>query len=243
LSESLFPEDAAFISRIKSRIGGLKGKTLLSDFLFPWEISLIMHVVLDTELQVDEWGGMENAFRKRVVGSTRKIKRSMFRIEIVEFKPQSRIVYHNRKSVLNAFYNQGINAELIGDIMQVDDSWFAAIDKSASDIEFSDAELLHDVDLPSDAVRKSQPEISGTTASVRLDSICSIAFKPSRGKLKGLIANGGAMVDYRFVNKGSREVNEGSVISLRGFPRFCLVEIGAVTKKGRARVRVDVLDR
>ncbi len=242
MSESLFPEDAAFISRIKSRIDGLKGKPLLSDFLFPWEISLVRHVALDTDLQVDEWGGMENALRKRVVGATRKIKRSMFRIELVEFKPQSRIVYHNKKSVLHAFYDKGVPSESMGDIMQSDDSWFVPIDKSASDIEFSDAELIHDVDLPSDAVRKSQPAISGTTASVRLDSICSIAFKPSRGKLKGLIANGGAMVDYRFVNKGSREIGEGSVISLRGFPRFCLVEIGAVTKKGRARVRVDVLD-
>lgn len=242
MSESLFPEDAAFISRIKSRIDGLKGKTFLSDFLFPWEISLIRHAVPDTDLNVDEWGGIENAFRKRVAGSTRKIKRSMFKIELVEFKPQSRIAYHNRKSVLSAFYNQGINAESMGDIIQVDDSWFVAIDKIASEIEFSDAELIHDAGLPAEAVRRQQVEMSGTAASVRLDSICSIAFKPSRGKLKGLIANGGAMVDYRFVNKGSREIGEGSVISLRGFPRFRLVEIGDATKKGRARVRVDILD-
>lgn len=240
--ESSFPEDAAFIDKIQNQIDGLKGKTFLSDFLFPWELSLIRHAMLNTDLQVDEWGGIDNALRKRIVGSTHRIKRSMFKIELIEFIPESRVVYHNKRSVLNAFNNLEIDSELLGDMMQVGDSWFIAMDKSNGEIEINDAEIIHDSKLPSDAVRKSPPEISGTAASVRLDSICSIAFKPSRGKLKGLITNGGAMVDYKFVNKGSKEINQGSVISLRGFPRVCLAELGEPTKKGRARVKLNIMD-
>ena len=66
--KSLFPEDAQFIDRVKNRLDKQTGESCLSDFLFPWEISLIRHVALDTDYQVDEWGGVVNAFRKRAPG-------------------------------------------------------------------------------------------------------------------------------------------------------------------------------
>lgn len=241
MTKTILPEDIEFLNSITSKLeSGLK--LYSSDFLYPWEISLTRHAALNTDFKIAEWGGYKNAFRKKIVCSQNKIKQSMFNITPVEFKPDSWILYASRKAVLDAFLKKGVSSELLGDIHKSDEFWILMLDSKFTNIEFDDVEIITSTNFPLDSINPPKEKISGTTSSVRLDSLCSIAFKPSRGKLKGLIENGGAMVDYNFATKAGREIKEGSVISLRGFPRFKLSEIGAVTKKGRTRVSLELLD-
>lgn len=237
-----FPEDKEFINSVKKTLDALSSRVYLSDFLNPWEISLTRHALAGSNRKIDEWGGYDAASRKRIVASAHNIKQSMFRITPIEFKPNSMINYPNRKSVISRFSNKNVPLESIGDIIHSGDRYYIMLDSEHGNIIVEDANITLGIKLPSNLQAKDKKEMSSTVASTRLDSICSTAYKPSRSKLKGLIENGGAMIDYSFIYKGGKEVAEGSVISLRGFPRVQLTEIGDVSKKGRTRIKIKFID-
>ena len=73
-------------------------------------------------------------------------------------------------------------------------------------------------------------------ASVRLDSLLSLAFGASRSSLAGQIEGGKVFVNGRLVTSESCRLKEGDLISVRGMGRFRLQEIGGQSKKGRSYV-------
>ena len=81
---------------------------------------------------------------------------------------------------------------------------------------------------------------SGTVASVRLDTLVSLAFKCSRSEASELITGGLVYVDGRCVVSNSFEPFEGAIISVRHKGRFRFVGIEGNTKKGRIRVELEL---
>lgn len=79
-------------------------------------------------------------------------------------------------------------------------------------------------------------EIKDTVASVRLDSILSAGFRISRSMASEYICAGKAAVDGLTCEKPDRSISEGAKISLRGFGKIKLSQIGHTTKKGRISV-------
>lgn len=79
-------------------------------------------------------------------------------------------------------------------------------------------------------------EIKGTVASVRLDSLLSLAFSSSRSKLTGLIEGGKVFVNGRLMTTNGYQVKEGDMISVRGMGKFRFCERLSVTKKNRIYV-------
>lgn len=67
----------------------------------------------------------------------------------------------------------------------------------------------------------------GTVASVRLDSLLSLAFSSSRTKLSGLIEGGRVFVNGKLITSNGYQPNEGDLISVRkmGKFRFAGIEI------------------
>lgn len=81
-------------------------------------------------------------------------------------------------------------------------------------------------------------EIRGTVASVRLDSLLSLAFSSSRSRLTGLIEGGKVFVNGRLMTTNSYQVKEMDIISVRGMGKFQYRERLSVTKKGRTFVLI-----
>lgn len=79
-------------------------------------------------------------------------------------------------------------------------------------------------------------EIKDTVASIRLDSILSAGFRISRSMASEYICAGKAAVDGLTCEKPDRSISEGAKISLRGFGKIKLSQIGHTTKKGRISV-------
>jgi len=77
--------------------------------------------------------------------------------------------------------------------------------------------------------------ISGTVASDRLDCVVSLAARISREKSKGLIVSGFVNVNHEPVDKSDFSVEDGDILSIRGYGRFVISEIGGLTKKGRSK--------
>ena len=81
-------------------------------------------------------------------------------------------------------------------------------------------------------------EIRGTVASVRLDSLLSLAFGSSRSRLSGLIEGGKVFVNGKLVTSNGYQVHENDIISVRGMGKFRFISELAVTKKKRISVLI-----
>ena len=71
------------------------------------------------------------------------------------------------------------------------------------------------------------------------DAVCSTGFRMARGKAAALIESGRVQLNWRECTKPDRTVSEGDTVSARGFGKFELTEVGALTKKGRIPITVQ----
>ncbi|MBE7035515.1 MAG: hypothetical protein E7402_05335 [Ruminococcaceae bacterium] len=78
--------------------------------------------------------------------------------------------------------------------------------------------------------------VSGTVASLRIDCVLGLLTGASRSDTDNLIRRDAVSLNHQVVNKPSTLVAEGDVLSVRGFGRAELLEIGGETKKGRMRI-------
>ena len=81
--------------------------------------------------------------------------------------------------------------------------------------------------------------LTATVSSLRLDAVCSTGFRMARGKAAALIESGRLQLNWRECTKPDRTVSEGDTVSARGFGKFELTEVGALTKKGRIPITVQ----
>ncbi|MDR1589515.1 MAG: RNA-binding protein [Oscillospiraceae bacterium] len=92
--------------------------------------------------------------------------------------------------------------------------------------------------------REEEPAVKiDTVASLRLDAVLSAAFGMSRAKAAELIATGRVSCDHHVCLRTDKEVNENSLLSVRGLGRAKLMEIGGASRKGRSFIKIGVYGR
>ena len=84
-------------------------------------------------------------------------------------------------------------------------------------------------------------KITGTVASVRLDTLLSLAFSSSRSRLSPLIEAGKVFVNGKLISSNGYNVKEDDVISVRGYGKFIYRKVISQTKKGRLLVEIHKL--
>ena len=82
-------------------------------------------------------------------------------------------------------------------------------------------------------------EVRGTVASVRLDSLLSLAFSQSRSRLTGLIEGAKVYVNGRLITSNGYQPEEGDIISVRGMGKFRYEYAGGRTRKNRLSVVIS----
>ncbi|MBR6652774.1 MAG: hypothetical protein IKL30_06380, partial [Anaerotignum sp.] len=82
-------------------------------------------------------------------------------------------------------------------------------------------------------------EVRDTVSSLRLDAVAGEAFNLARGKVQTLIGVEKAQVNWNVVTNTSHQLKEGDLVSLRGFGRFRIKEIGGKTKKDRTGLEIE----
>ena len=93
-------------------------------------------------------------------------------------------------------------------------------------------------DFQEQGVRPEEEEITGTVASVRLDSVISLAFSISRSSTAPLIEGGKVFVNGKLITSNGYHLNEGDLISVRGQGKFRYGSMMNQTKKGRKLINL-----
>lgn len=144
------------------------------------------------------------------------------------------------RDYLGAILNLGIDRSKTGDILIENNT--AILFAHNDIISFLCSELtcirhtsVKTEEIPSFDIQYTPKyeEITGTVASVRLDTLLSLAFSSSRTKLTGLIEGGKVFVNGKLITSNGYQPNEGDLISVRGMGKFRFAEIGNKTRKNR----------
>lgn len=149
----------------------------------------------------------------------------------------------SHRDYLGSLLNLGLNRAKTGDILvEEEQAYLFCQDKLADFICENLTRIRHTTVMAQQVGREDfsyEPkvqEIMGTIASVRLDSLLSLAFKASRSSLTGQIEGGKVFVNGRLTTSNGYQPKEGDLVSVRGMGRFRLQGVGGHSKKGRSYV-------
>ena len=82
-----------------------------------------------------------------------------------------------------------------------------------------------------------------TVASLRLDSVLASGMKLSRSRAAEIIRQGSVMVDHVPEERVDRLLSPGQLLSIRGFGRVRLMEVGTPTRKDRLPIVLEVFSK
>lgn len=232
-----------------SNLAYQRGIPMYTDFLNLNEIN-ILHTTPKELFPVmySTFGGYEFSERQMAAFLPDAFSACMeYPIEIIKFSPVH-LKYAEElthRDYLGALMNLGIERSKLGDILiQNKDAYLFASKSLASYIVEELGKVKHTiviaetVDQLAFSYEPRFEEIKGTVASVRLDSLLSLAFNASRSKLTTLIEAGRVFVNGKLITSNGYHVKEDDIISVRQMGRFQYKGIFSETKKGRYYVTI-----
>lgn len=203
----------------------------------------VSNLLSDVEVLFD--GGYIGAERQRVAFAyAESYGEPDFEIESIQIKWDGRYDRLGHRDVLGALMGQGIERELLGDIIMKGDSAIILGDRQITKYIQEQMTQVGSANVSIENYPKEEiepreervKEIRATVASLRLDSIAAVGFSTSRSKMASDIESERLKLNWQEVKSPSRSVKEGDVISCRGKGRLEVAEIGRETKKGRISV-------
>ena len=168
-------------------------------------------------------------------------------IQIIEISPVNRKFAEelSHRDYLGAVMNLGIERCKLGDILIEDGKAILfAKEELAGYIMEHLTRIRHTTVrtsiLPAfeDSYEPRYEELKGTVASVRLDTVLSLASPLSRSKVTGLIEGARVFENGKLVTSNGYRLKEGDILSVRKMGRIGYNGILSETKKGRYMVSI-----
>ena len=244
-------KDEFFLKRIRelANLSYQRDIVTFSDFLNLNEQNMVSSLKRQfPQIVMETFGGYENAERQMVAFHPDALAFTWeYPIDCLKIEPKaikfSESLTH--RDYLGALLNLGIERSVIGDIVvQEKAAWFFFHNKMTDFFLDNLCRVRHTnilitkVDDPDELPRPKLEAINGTCASVRLDSLISLAFKASRSSMVSYIEGGQVFVNGKLITSNGYEPKEGDIISVRGKGRFIFDGMSHQTKKGRCGVRI-----
>lgn len=163
-------------------------------------------------------------------------------VQVLEISPHNKRFCEelSHRDYLGAVMNLGIERCKLGDIMVdgskallfVREELAGYIRENLTRIRHTSVNICVSCDFPNDYEPKYE-EIKGTVASVRLDTVLSLAFPLSRSKITSYIEGAKVFVNGKLVTSNGYRLKEGDIISVRKMGRIVYDGVLSETKKGR----------
>lgn len=227
----------------------------LTAFLDPREQYIVQSIVGNQSgLSVYSEGIFQEAERKRVYIAPSYFVPTMedYDITILKMTFPSKFVQLKHPDVLGALLSLGIDRKHFGDIRMNEETIQFACTKEISLYVKTNLQKVGKVTVRIDEVdnmnelippQEDWKEVHLTVSSMRLDAVMSSCFNISRQKSQNLIRGGKVKVNFTLSEKTDFELQEGDMISCRGFGRFKINAIEGRTKKEKIRLSICRIDR
>lgn len=192
------------------------------------------------------FGGYEGAERKifGVFPEWETADADAFPISIVRFDaPKFRTLTH--RDYLGTLMSLGFDRSKTGDILVDDTGAYAVLMSDIAEYAVRNVTKIANIGVKTYIAESFIPPKPKTAekvcvcASARLDAVIAAALNLSRTVSEKLISNGSVKVNHRETLDRSKQINEGDLISVKGYGRFILKETGGKTGKGRLHITVE----
>lgn len=221
-----------------------------SDFLDLYEQNMVHSLNIKNEgFRMEFFGGYDMSERQMIAFLSDALSYHWeYPIVCLHIQPKS-LKYSDKlthRDYLGALLNLGVLRAKIGDIIVNDDN-SAYVFCEERIAEFFQQELFRikhtvvtvtPIAYESQAITHKEELISGTVASVRLDSIIALAFQSSRSGMTAYIEAGKVFVNGKFITSNGYTLKDGDIISVRGKGKFRFGGTTNTTKKGRYAVNI-----
>lgn len=248
LLAALSQEDKLFVRHILDlyELSEKRSMPVFSTFMDLGSRAVCEEVLSAVKINGCFYGGFEDAERT-VLGfypDYLEPEFSDFPIKCVKFSFRKADKLSHR-DILGSLMSMQIKREMLGDIIVSEGCAEAMIyDTIASEAESIckigrigvSASLIEAPDL---LPEKKFRLISGTVSSMRIDCISALAMNVSREKASSALKSEKIMLNYRTVSDNDKAVFKGDILSIRGYGKFRIAEIGGETKKGRIHLSIE----
>lgn len=203
------------------------------------------------DLNVTLFGGTEDCERQMMGFSSAEevLIEEEFPIKIIKIRRKSKKFGQadlSHRDYLGSILGLGIDRSKVGDILVAEDTAVCFVAEEISPYitavleQVSRTAVVAEETEQAEDIPQRQTEARRlTVASMRLDAVASEAFHLARGKTQTLIHAEKAQVNWNIVTSTSHLLKEGDLVSLRGFGRFRVKEIGGRTKKDRIGLEIE----
>lgn len=223
-----------------------------TDFLNPYEVKnaiAILNSNNDIKYTVD--GGYNNSERSVIFIYPYYMEYEDIEntLRFIQIEGNFKFNSISHKDYLGALMNIGIKREKIGDIIIHENSCQVIVDSDICDFIIMNLTKVSRNNVSvyeiskNDIIEgsKNYKDVSFTVASNRLDCIISGLYNISRQESAKYINGERVQVNYERITSSSKEVEDNSLISVRGKGRSVIIQVGDITKKGRIKVQAKLI--
>lgn len=220
-------------------------------FLNPREVQILEILGNQREIQIFSSQMLAQTELSKIIlaPSFYILDESDFDLSLLEIHYPSKFVQLSHSQVLGTFLGQtGVNRQELGDIVVTEKviqvfvsqhlvEVFQSIDKiGRSTVRINEIP-------PSQFLQVKSATLTEVVlvSSLRIDSLISAAFNISRNLASSMLESNKIKTNYLEISKRDYLLNEGDLISVRGYGRIKITKILNRTKKNKQRVEIEVI--
>lgn len=170
-----------------------------------------------------------------------------FTIAWVEIRWAAKFARAEHRDLMGSLMALGIDRDYFGDLIALEDHAYLCALPSAAvrlPLEWDKAGAVpikvRLLDEPPQIEPPRGEFLRDTVASLRLDAVLSSGMKVSRTRAAEMIRAGLVSVDHAAEERTDRLLAPGQLLSVRGFGRIRLTEVGEKTRKDRLPVVLEI---
>ncbi len=223
---------------------------MLTSFLDP-RGQYILNVVVGSfqDLEVTFYGG-PFAERKRAIIAPDYFQPEVEDFEIILFEidyPQ-KFVTLQHQHVLGTIMSLGIERDQLGDIV-VDESIQFTLTKQLESYIILELNKIKGATVKLNAIpikdmvqsKENWQSFETTVSGLRLDVVLKEMIRKSRSISKQLIEKKRVKVNHTIIDSVDFQLDKGDLLSIQGYGRAMIVDIGGKTKKDKTRISYKTL--
>jgi RNA-binding protein YlmH len=243
------PEEKPFVERVIEwvELTEVRKKSRLTFFLDPREQFIVASIVgRSSDVKVSFEGGYKEAERKRglITPDFLHPSHNDYNLALLSIRGSYKSIPFSHRDILGALLGLGIKRETLGDILISEQH--VQIIATGEMARFIDANLFQigKASISCERIDFSQLIAvveewlmkEASVSSLRLDNILAELLSLSRTKANPLIKSGRVKVNWKTIDQPSMQLQEGDILSVKGFGRFLFQEIEGITRKSKYRV-------
>jgi RNA-binding protein YlmH len=213
------------------------------------ERAAAVHAAREARVAASFDGGWEGAEREQVCFHPGWAE-AEFTAVWVEIRWAAKFAHVEHRDLLGSLLGLGMDRSFFGDLIALEDrAYLLALPEVAARLpmEWTQAgSAALKVTLLTDAPQFEPPRgetLRDTVASLRLDCILSGGLRTSRSKAAEMIRAGLVAVDHMPEERTDRVLEAGALLSIRGFGRIRVREVGSPTRKDRLPVQLEIFHK